>query len=129
MKPLVYRSPLDPNSDGYAPWVRALGQRSGAYVIRSKRTGEIRYVGNSHTGRLYDTLTRHFQNWSSSERVTAALEHYAHGGRGVGPTFDPSRCEVAVVLTPPNRAEAVEARLILQLNPTVNKLYPVEAPF
>ena len=38
---------------------RDLDGKSGVYVIREG--SEIVYVGESHTNRLYDTLTRHFQ--------------------------------------------------------------------
>ncbi|HJL20438.1 MAG TPA: hypothetical protein RMH99_32525 [Sandaracinaceae bacterium LLY-WYZ-13_1] len=45
----------------YAPWVRDLQYRCGVYVIRDADTREILYVSESHTGRLYATPTRHFQ--------------------------------------------------------------------
>lgn len=34
---------------------------SGAYVIEV--AGEVLYVGSSHKGALYGTITRHFQAW------------------------------------------------------------------
>jgi len=44
----------------YPDWVRALKGKAGVYVIRDADTHECLYVGSS-AGRLYDTLTRHFQ--------------------------------------------------------------------
>ena len=46
------------SGEPYPDWVRALKDQSGVYIIRER--GEIVYVGSS-VGRLYDTLTRHFQ--------------------------------------------------------------------
>lgn len=59
---LVFR-PVGASGDPYPDWVRDLDGKSGVYVIRERRgeSAEIVYVGESHTDRLYDTLTRHFQ--------------------------------------------------------------------
>jgi hypothetical protein len=48
-------------SGAYPQWVRDLKQKSGVYLIRDATTHELLYVGSS-SGRLYDTLTRHFQS-------------------------------------------------------------------
>jgi hypothetical protein len=61
---LTYR-PIGETGTPYPNWVRSLKGKSGVYVIRElKRDGssEIVYVGESHAGRLYNTLTRHFQS-------------------------------------------------------------------
>jgi murein DD-endopeptidase MepM/ murein hydrolase activator NlpD len=55
----VYR-PVGSPGEAYPDWVRALKGEAGVYVIRDAESGEIVYVGSS-SGRLYDTLTRHFQ--------------------------------------------------------------------
>jgi len=55
---LTYR-PVGRSGDPYPAWVRRLKGKSGVYVIR--RDGEPLYVGESHSNRLYETLTRHFQ--------------------------------------------------------------------
>ena len=52
--------PLGASGDAYPQWVRDLKGKSGVYVIRELDSGETVYVGSS-VGRLYDTLTRHFQ--------------------------------------------------------------------
>ncbi len=60
---LKYR-PVGASGEPYPDWVRALDGRSGVYIIREiQRDGThvTVYVGESHAGRLYQTLTRHFQ--------------------------------------------------------------------
>ena len=52
--------PLGASGEAYPQWVRDLKGESGVYVIREIDSGETVYVGSS-VGRLYDTLTRHFQ--------------------------------------------------------------------
>lgn len=91
----------------YPPWVRALKGKSGTYVIRVHGwvASEIAYVGESHTGRLYETLTRHFQRWS---------------GPTSGPTFARQDCDVAVVVTRPERAVARQNALIARHRPQHN---------
>ncbi len=68
---LTWRSVVDPSDPlRYAHWVRDLGGRSGAYIIRDKETDEILYVGESHKKRLRSTLTRHFQSWNGYQAGT-----------------------------------------------------------
>jgi hypothetical protein len=53
-------------SGRYPDWVRALRGKSGVYLIRERQrdgTNPVVYIGESHAGRLYQTLTRHFQTW------------------------------------------------------------------
>jgi hypothetical protein len=60
---LIYRA-VGASGERYPDWVRALDGKSGVYVIKQiQRDGseEVVYVGESHSGRLYDTLTRHLQ--------------------------------------------------------------------
>jgi len=56
----VYR-PVGERGEDYPEWLRNLRGSSGVYVIRDARTSEVLYVGESHSGRVYETLTRHFQ--------------------------------------------------------------------
>lgn len=56
---LLYR-PVGASREPYPQWVRDLKGASGVYIIRERDSREIVYVGSS-VGRLYDTLTRHFQ--------------------------------------------------------------------
>jgi len=104
---LDFRSPL-PNDGrrGFARWVRALDGQNGVYLIRDFASAEVLYVGESHTERLYDTLTRHLQQWN---------------GFGSGPTFQPERVEVAVILTDePRDAVYLQYTLIQEYQPPYN---------
>ena len=91
-------------------WVKALKGKSGVYLIREKNgflffAGEVVYVGESHTSRLYSTLLRHFQHWT---------------GKTAGATFAVSKVEVAVVRCPANRALALQNALIEEYRPRLN---------
>jgi excinuclease UvrABC nuclease subunit len=93
-----------------APWVKALKGKSGVYLIREKTgflffTGEVVYVGESHTDRLYSTLLRHFQRWI---------------GKTAGATFAASKVEVAVVRCPAKRALALQNSIIEEYRPRLN---------
>jgi hypothetical protein len=90
---------------GFADWVRALVGQDGVYIIRDAATGAILYIGESHRGRLYHTLTRHFQAWS---------------GFGSGPTYHPDFVEVAVILTDAATAPYQQFALIQELRPLDN---------
>lgn len=91
----------------YAPWVRELHKRNGAYVIRDLESGEILYVGESHTGRLRGTLTRHFQSWT---------------GYQAGTLYDRYRVEVAVTALDGSLQEVIakQKELIRTLSPVDN---------
>ena len=89
-----------------AEWVRALKGKSGVYVIRDPGfLGEVLYCGESHTGRLYATLLRHFQRWT---------------GKTAGATFAASKVEVAVVRCPANRALDLQNAMIAEYRPKLN---------
>lgn len=87
----------------FAAWVRETRGRSGAYVIRDATSREILYVGESHRKKLYETLTRHFQQWD---------------GPTSGPTYDRDRVEVAAIES--DNAVELQNELIVQLNPRDN---------
>ncbi len=128
---LVYR-PVGASGEPYPSWVRDLRDKSGVYVIREiARDGssEIVYVGQSHTGRLYETLTRHLQTWRRWKGFWKG--QYAEG-HDPGLTYDRDSVEVAVRVTSPSEAIDEEARLIRRLRPRDNLLgQPVdeEVPF
>lgn len=56
--------PLRYDGDGYAAWLRELRTTRGVYAVRTI-AGRVCYVGSSRRGRLYSTITRHFQEWSN----------------------------------------------------------------
>lgn len=105
---------------GFAPWVRELKGKSGVYFIRVPGRTRLEYVGESHTGRLYDTFTRHFQRWSTTKGAEYRRWYLARVGRGVGPTWDRNEVEAAVILTSPSVAVEVQDRFIERFDPTFN---------
>lgn len=93
----------------YPRWIRELDGHNGVYIIRARDTGEVVYVGESHSDRLYATLTRHFQRWTPVHNTA-------------GPTYDRDQVEVAVILTPSDHAEYMQNELICVLDPRDNRL-------
>ena len=100
----------------FPQWLNDLRNLSGAYIIRDRRTREILYVGESHTGNLARTLKRHFYPW----RDDPERRHN---------TYDRQAVEVAVRLTPPTTAVGAQDNLIRRLAPRDNGYIPVEKPF
>jgi excinuclease UvrABC nuclease subunit len=89
-----------------AEWVRQLKGKSGVYVIRERGfLGSVLYIGESHSGRLYSTLLRHFQHWT---------------GKTAGATFAESKVEVAIVRCPANRALDLQNNMIAEFRPKLN---------
>ena len=67
------------------------GAHSGVYMIcRDSRGREVLYVGESHSGRLYDTITRHFRQWKR--------RNDPNGRRFGGVTYDRHAVRVCFVL-------------------------------
>ena len=126
---LVYR-PVGARGDRYPAWVQALRGKSGVYVIRERDTAGdpvVVYVGESHTDRLYETLTRHFQDWRRYKGFWRG--QYAEG-HDPGMTYPRDRVEVATrVMSGPDAIDE-ERRLIRRLNPRDNLIgQPEDAPF
>jgi hypothetical protein len=119
--------PIGASGEAYPQWVRDLKDQSGVYVIREIESGETVYVGSS-VGRLYDTLTRHFQTW---RRYKGFWKGQYAEGHDPGLTYPRDGVEVAVRLTKPSDALDEEARLIRRLRPRDNLLgQPIEeVPF
>lgn len=105
----------------YPAWVRALDGASGVYVIREfnddTRAWQIVYVGESHRGRLYGTLTRHWQRWTRG-----TTDEYRHSAHDPGLTYARARCEAAAIVTPDERARDIQDALIRWLAPRDNIL-------
>ena len=120
---LRYR-PIGGNGEPYPDWVRMLDGKSGVYILREIQddgTTEIVYVGESHTGRLYQTLTRHFQTWRRAKKFWTG-QYTGRQSHDPGLTYDRERITVAVRVLPAARALAEEARLIARLRPRDNLL-------
>ncbi len=101
----------------YPAWVRQLRGESGVYVIREVG-GPIVYVGSS-VGRLYETLTRHFQVW---RRYKGFWRGQFAEGADPGLTYARAGVEVAIKTTTPDQAHAEELRMIRRLQPRDNQL-------
>lgn len=113
---LTFR-PVGARGEDYPDWVRNLRGKSGVYVIRDRASHEVLYVGESHTGRLHATLTRHFQAWRRFKGFWSG--QYAEG-HDPGLTYPRDRVEVAVRITSAARAVDEEARFITRLQPRDN---------
>lgn len=111
MSRLIYRDPTGPTWGTWAEWLRKLRRQSGVYVIRTRRSKTVLYVGESHTGRLYDTITRHFQDWSSGQN---RIE------------YDRNKVEIAVRTTPPSAAYRHQVKLIEKLRPRDNVVHAAD---
>ncbi len=112
--------PLSPRSNQrrrvYASELAAIRntRASGVYVILDARSGQTLYVGESHTGRLYDTLTRHFRHWTGSRG-------YADGRPRGGTSYDPARVRVAYTITRDEEAQPFQYATIQELRPRDNE--------
>jgi hypothetical protein len=126
MAKLIYRSVGDVGA--YPDWLRALKGSSGAYVIRELRwlsSPEIVYVGESHTGRLFQTITRHFQQWRRDKAWWTLQFGRAHDP---GVTYPRGNVEVAVRVTAASRAIDTQAALMRRLMPRDNVIgWPADA--
>jgi excinuclease UvrABC nuclease subunit len=97
------------SASAWPEWVQAAAGKSGVYIIRARDGGRILYVGESHTGRLKKTLLRHFQAWS---------------GKTAGKTYGRNAVEIALEITPADRAVARQNKLIADLDPRDNEIDP-----
>jgi hypothetical protein len=114
---LTYR-PVGARGMPYPGWVRALRGKAGVYVIRDIGTHEILYVGSS-ASQLYDTVTRHFQQW---RRYKGFWRGEFGEGHDPGLTYDRDAVEVATRITSPSASLDEEMRLIARLRPRDNVL-------
>jgi hypothetical protein len=109
--------------------VRKLIGFSGVYAIRERRFfgNVIVYVGESHTGRLYKTLTRHFQSWSRGKKFWRGV--YQPDQTDPGHTYDRGSCDVAWETCTAKRAAVLQAEWIESLRPRDNAAPVEEVPF
>lgn len=89
---------------------------SGVYAIAEARSRRVLYVGESHTGRLFDTITRHFRSW----RIDPSKD--AQGRRRGGTTYDRRDVLVAFVVTEDDVAQAAQYAEISRLGPRDNQV-------
>lgn len=107
--------------EGFARWVQNLRGLHGAYLIADATTGAALYAGESHSARLYDTLTRHFQRWRGANAWTQSK---------TGATYDRDRVLVRAVATRTGaRARALQDLWICRYAPRDNGTPCDEVPF
>lgn len=117
---LTFR-PVGYTGEPYPQWLRELQDQAGVYVFRERQADgstPVVYVGMS-AGRLYDTITRHLQSWrrAGSQRW---IGMFAPRDHDPGLTYERGRIFVAVLLTAPEDARAMELALIAELSPRDN---------
>ncbi len=83
----------------HIPWIRTC---CGVYLIRSKRSKKVVYVGHSKSS-IYKTLYRHFQDWDDPTQYRA--------------TYPKRYYEVALIPTKKDRVEKLERFLVSKLEP------------
>jgi hypothetical protein len=112
--------PIGSAGEPYPKWVRELVKKSGAYAIR--RNGllfsTVLYVGESHTGNLYKTLTRHFSRWNRGKKWWRGAFRPAQSDPGH--TYDRGAVEVAARVCSPAEALKQQAAWISSLKPRDN---------
>lgn len=109
--------PLGPKGAPYPPWMEVMRGQSGVYVIASAETGETLYVGESHSCRLFETCTRHFQVWKDPTG-NGGKEHVWHR------TYPRESCVVAFWIRKPRDAVTAQNSLIEILTPRDNAFRP-----
>jgi excinuclease UvrABC nuclease subunit len=115
----------------YPERLRALAGVSGVYVIRDHVTRAVLYVGESHSGRLYGTITRHFQSWSRGGSAFKRLlwERAGFSRSDPGIIYARHGCDVRAIVTSAENAPKLQAQLINRLRPRDNRYLLDAAPF
>lgn len=123
-------------SGAYPEWLRKLRTSRGVYAIRKRGWifTEVLYVGESHKGTLYKTLTRHFQQWrrggKSRKKLPFYVGQYSPSQTDPGHTYArASDIEVAIQTTKTSEAALrLQAAWIGKLKPRDNRagVAPVE---
>lgn len=108
--------PAVDEAGNYSPALAALRGRdaSGIYAIIDAATLQTLYIGESHTGRLYDTITRHFRRW----KINAWRD--ATGRSSGGTTYDRSRVLIAYTVLPAAEVMDAQAIAIAEADPRDN---------
>lgn len=114
------------DAGAYPAWLRALKGKHGVYAIRIKPRlfglvgPEVVYVGESHTRRLYETLTRHFQQWRRGKKWWVGK--FSSEATDPGHTYARGDVEVRVKVTPSKAsAVALQDAWIRRLKPRDNR--------
>ncbi len=94
----------------FHPGLRKAHGASGVYALRDRASKSVIYVGESHKGRLYKTLIRHFGDPSGQFARRGEWTHLA-----------PERLEVAIWLCKPSSAVQLECEAIRHYDPQANR--------
>lgn len=108
-------APVD-RSGRYVAELRELATMNASGVYAIVERGRVLYVGESHSGRLFDTLTRHFRSWRVDPRQDAK------GRRFGGTTYDRRRVRVAWLVTERDTAQTIQYAEIDRLKPRDNSI-------
>ena len=117
--PRLRYSPLGGEASPWPDFVQSVKRDSGIYAIRDKATHRVLYVGSSG-GRLYDTITRHFQQWKRDKKWWSGLRGGGATGHDPGVTYARGRCELAIMTCRKGDHLAYEAYFIDTLKPRDN---------
>lgn len=122
---------LGRSGERYPEWLQQLRKSSGVYAIREIGffSNPVLYVGESHSGRLLKTISRHFAIWGRAKEWWKGVFSATDPGR----TYERSACEVCVLVLaegPCSKAAAVRAQnnWIRELEPRDNIQGTDEAP-
>lgn len=120
------------DAGAYPSWIRTLRGKSGVYAIRVSELlffSRVAYVGESHTGNLYGTLTRHFQRWGRQKRNWWEGQ-FTPKATDPGHSYDRRNAAVAVLVCGKYEAVDLQAAWIAKLSPRDNVAGVLEdAPF
>ena len=115
MPATIAQEPFDAvdDSGSYSALLTALrgSQASGIYAIIDKSTEELLYIGESHSGRLFDTITRHFRQWRRDD---------AGNRRTGGIMYNRARVRIAFSVLDAGAAQAAQYAEIMARNPRDN---------
>jgi hypothetical protein len=110
--PVLFRSKwFKPYQKGKTTLPNKYYKAAGAYVIKNRQTGQIKYVGHSGYN-LKKTLYRHFQEHNDGQ-----LRHI----------YNPRTHKVVIFRTSPSQSAEAEKRLMIKYKPIDNaKTYEKE---
>ncbi len=103
MKKSRFKPPY--KSDAKKTNFRKSVKKAGVYIIKSRSTGKILYIGHSKSD-LYTTMYRHFQSWEDVQKRTVYKNRNLY--------------LVRVVYTSPQKAFKLEQALIKKYKPKDN---------
>jgi hypothetical protein len=93
----------------YPEWIRELEGKNGVYLIREVSITGVAYMGESHSNRLFDALTRHFRRWDGDYKMAV-------------PVYNRGRVQVSIVMVPKTHARYLHDELICRLEPRDNRV-------